>query len=84
MQQQRERSVSLAYIIEVEVPGQLGSSAPTSDAIGLSLSKYLRALDTITVHTSMMAGGRYSICWLLDLARKKSIKLLTIKNLAYD
>jgi len=38
----------------------------------------------IMVHTSMVAGGRYSIYWLLDLARKESIEPLTIESLAYD
>ena len=84
MQRRRGGSVSPAYIAEVEAPGQLGSPASTSDAIGPSPSKYLRALDTITVHTSIVAGGRYSICQLLDLARKESIKPLTIENLVYD
>jgi len=73
-----------AYIIKAKAPGQLESPAPTSDTINPNLSKYLWALDTITVHTSMVAGRRYSICWLLDLVRKESIKPLTIKSLAYD
>ena len=76
--------MSPAHIAEVEAPGQLGSPTPKSDVIGPSPSKYLRALDTITVHTSMMAGGRYSIYRLLDLARKESIKPLTIESLVYD
>ena len=32
----------------------------------------------------MVAGGRYSIFRLLDLARKESIKPLTIESLVYD
>jgi hypothetical protein len=84
MRRRRRGSVSPAHITEVEAPGQLGSPVPTSDAIGSSPSKYLRALDTITVHTSMVAGGRYSICRLLDLTRKESIEPLTIESLVYD
>jgi hypothetical protein len=84
MRRRRGGSVSPAHIAEVEAPGQLGSPALKSDAIGPSPSKYLRALDTITVHTSMVAGGRYSICRLLDLARKESIEPLTIESLVYD
>ena len=44
----------------------------------------MQALNTITVYTSMVAGGRYSIYRLLDLARKDSIKPLIIESLVYD
>jgi hypothetical protein len=37
----------------------------------------------ITVYTIMIDGGKYSICWLLDLVRKESINPLTIESLAY-
>jgi hypothetical protein len=61
MWQWRGESVLLAYIIEAKALGQLGSPTPTSDAIGPSPSTYLQTFDTITIHTSMVAGGRYSI-----------------------
>ena len=77
-------TIFVLVITKAEVPDQLRSSALTSDAISPSPSKFLRALDTITVHTSMVAGRRYSICRLLDLARKKLIEPLIIESLAYD
>src|SRR6266436_9683048 len=84
MRRRRVRSESPGHITAAGPQGRLRSPAPTSDAVGPSPSKCLRALDTITVHTSMVAGGRYSICRLLDLARKESMEPLTIESLAYD
>jgi hypothetical protein len=84
MRRRRVRSVSPVHITDVEAQGRLGSPALMSDAVDPRPSKCLRSLDTITVHTIMVAGGKYSICRLLDLARKEPIDPLTIESLAYE
>ena len=84
MRRRRVGSVSPAHVTDADDQDQPRPLAPTSDAVGPHPSKCPRALDTITVHTSMVAGGRYSICRLLDLARKDSFEPLTIETLAYD
>jgi hypothetical protein len=84
MQRRRVRSVSSVHITDVEAQGRLGSPALMSDAVDPRPSKCLQSLDTITVYIIMVAGGKYSICRLLDLARKKPIDLLTIESLAYE
>jgi hypothetical protein len=80
MRRRRVRSVSPVHITDVEAQGRLGSPALMSDAVDPRPSKCLRSLDTITVHTIMVAGGKYSICRLLDLARKEPIRLATVRS----
>lgn len=84
MRRRRVGSASSAHVTDSDDQGQVRLPAPTSEAVGPHPSKCPQALDTITVHTNMVAGGRYSICRLLDLARKDSNEPLTIETLAYD
>lgn len=84
MRRRRVRSESPAHTTDMEVQDRLRSPAPTSNVVGPRPSKYRRSLETITVHTSMVASGRYSICRLLDFASEESIEPLTIDSLAYD
>jgi hypothetical protein len=84
MRRRRVGSASPAHVTDTNDQDRLRSPPSTSNSVGPHPLKYLRALETITVHTSIVASGRYSICRLLDFARKEPIKLLTIDSLAYD